>query len=598
MRSVVAEVFDKPPLATGPDDLLCFFTVYNEASRIPYFLQYYRAMGVTHFFAIDNRSTDGSADLLRREHDVRYFYTDQTYVESRAGRLWTSELARFYGQNRWCLTLDVDEILVFPGSEALSLHELTGYMDQHGQRVLFTVFLDMYNDRALNEAVYQPGRPFFDTCNYYEDATYQLRPAMHYPPVQIFGGPRQRIFWEQSKHGMGPCMRKAPLVKWGPDSAYINSTHSFAPLPMSDVTGATLHFKFFSSFIALAKSEVERGDRIQMADYKKYVAQFDRESVVLYNESSVEYQGSLDLLARGTITCSRRFVNYAGGAVRRKEGAARQDVFREAALAALEGSLDRSRLSLKHLPAVWPLVSKEYTNPLASAEPVRDLPPSAAPPLRVALEGQVLDASGGKIIGWVRDLLKPEASVPVAVRSSGGLLATGFADVTLPEACDLPESVQGKGFSLDIGEILELAGEPTTIDVVAGEHEFPLVRGVTVYPDGTSMRDTPYEGAVENNDKGMIRGWAWRKDLPHASVDVALYLDNFLWRRVVADNFRRDLQSVGKGTGQYGFALPVPSPLQDGRERTIDLRIADTGIRLRRAPLKVAGHVVVASAPP
>jgi hypothetical protein len=210
----------------------------------------------------------------------------------------------------------------------------------------------------------------------------------------------------------------------------------------------------------------------------------------------------------------------------------------------------------------------------------------------------VLDASGGKIIGWVRDLLKPEASVPVAVRSSGGLLATGFADVTLPEACDLPESVQGKGFSLDIGEILELAGEPTTIDVVAGEHEFPLVRGVTVYPDGTSMRDTPYEGAVENNDKGMIRGWAWRKDLPHASVDVALYLDNFLWRRVVADNFRRDLQSVGKGTGQYGFALPVPSPLQDGRERTIDLRIADTGIRLRRAPLKVAGHVVVASAPP
>jgi hypothetical protein len=39
------------------DDILMFSTLRNERVRLPYFLQYYREMGVNHFFFVDKDST-------------------------------------------------------------------------------------------------------------------------------------------------------------------------------------------------------------------------------------------------------------------------------------------------------------------------------------------------------------------------------------------------------------------------------------------------------------------------------------------------------------------------------------------------------------
>ena len=47
------------------DDILLYCTQRNEKIRLPYFLDYYRKMGVGHFFFVDNDSDDGSLDYLR-----------------------------------------------------------------------------------------------------------------------------------------------------------------------------------------------------------------------------------------------------------------------------------------------------------------------------------------------------------------------------------------------------------------------------------------------------------------------------------------------------------------------------------------------------
>ena len=52
------------------DDILVFCTQRNERIRLPYFLKYYREMGVGHFFFVDNDSTDGSLDYLAEQPDV------------------------------------------------------------------------------------------------------------------------------------------------------------------------------------------------------------------------------------------------------------------------------------------------------------------------------------------------------------------------------------------------------------------------------------------------------------------------------------------------------------------------------------------------
>ena len=53
-----------------PGDILLFSTQRNEKVRLPYFLEYYRRLGVNHFFFVDNDSTDGAYEYLAEQPDV------------------------------------------------------------------------------------------------------------------------------------------------------------------------------------------------------------------------------------------------------------------------------------------------------------------------------------------------------------------------------------------------------------------------------------------------------------------------------------------------------------------------------------------------
>lgn len=61
------------------DDILMFSTLRNEKLRLPYFLHYYREMGVNHFFFVDNDSNDGSLDYLADQPDVSVWHTRSSY---------------------------------------------------------------------------------------------------------------------------------------------------------------------------------------------------------------------------------------------------------------------------------------------------------------------------------------------------------------------------------------------------------------------------------------------------------------------------------------------------------------------------------------
>ena len=71
-----------------PGDILLFSTQRNEAIRLPYFLKYYRDMGVNHFLIVDNDSTDGSVDYLADQKDVSLWTTPRSYKRSRFGVDW------------------------------------------------------------------------------------------------------------------------------------------------------------------------------------------------------------------------------------------------------------------------------------------------------------------------------------------------------------------------------------------------------------------------------------------------------------------------------------------------------------------------------
>ncbi|MEM6577410.1 MAG: glycosyltransferase family 2 protein, partial [Pseudomonadota bacterium] len=115
-------------------DILCFVTLRNEADRLPYFLKHYRALGVDHFLIVDNGSDDGSDQLLLEEPDVSVWSTTASYRDARFGMSWLTWLQMKFGSGHWCLTVDCDELLVYPDHPSRNLHALTGELDRQGVR--------------------------------------------------------------------------------------------------------------------------------------------------------------------------------------------------------------------------------------------------------------------------------------------------------------------------------------------------------------------------------------------------------------------------------------------------------------------------------
>ena len=142
------ERMDSRPLEIGAGEILACVVVRNEVQRLPYFLQYYRELGVDRFLCVDNASSDGTQALLLDQADVHLWVSDMSFKGANFGSAWFELLLRRYGQGHWCLTLDADELLVFPGCEARSLADYCRQLESAGKAAASGILLDMYSESA------------------------------------------------------------------------------------------------------------------------------------------------------------------------------------------------------------------------------------------------------------------------------------------------------------------------------------------------------------------------------------------------------------------------------------------------------------------
>src|SRR3954469_25209951 len=153
---VLLEGAPEPPATDGKPDIRLFAKLRNESLRLPAFLRHYRQLGVRRFFFADNGSTDGSAELLRAQPDVRVFSTSGSFREARGGTDWLNALLDKFGAGHWCVTVDIDELLYYPGSERAGLPELTRHLDEGGAQAMYALLLDLYPRTPLRQAHYAP----------------------------------------------------------------------------------------------------------------------------------------------------------------------------------------------------------------------------------------------------------------------------------------------------------------------------------------------------------------------------------------------------------------------------------------------------------
>ncbi len=294
------------------NDILGFLCVRNEAQRLPFVLDHHRRLGVRHFLMVDNASTDGTVQLLRDQPDVSLWQTGASYKASRFGMDWLTWLQLRHGHGHWCLTLDADEILVYPHWQTRPLPALTDWLDRQGQPSLGALTVDLYPKGHVSQTQYAPGQDPTQVLQWFDAGNYQVQVQPRMRNLWIQGGARARAFFATTPR-QAPTLNKIPLVRWHWRYAYVNSTHALLPPRLNEVyatdggeltSGVLLHTKFLPGIVERSAEEKARGEHFANgAHYASYYDNLIRDPV-LHTSASTRYTGwrqleALGLMSRG-----------------------------------------------------------------------------------------------------------------------------------------------------------------------------------------------------------------------------------------------------------------------------------------------------------
>lgn len=340
---------DNKDLPDAKREIRAFLCIRNESDLLPFLLSYYRDLGVDRFFVIDDHSTDGTRAYLSTQPDIHIFTASNTFKASKSGIDWSNLLLDTYGTGHWTLTIDADELLVYPHCETVKLAELCNHLDRQGHTALSVFLLDMYPGGDLSRAIYLPDQPFPDICPFF-DSHYAFRRRRQtlpdgvksLPAEHVVGGPRMRKFyprqrrtdplsraalkliirladkipfWRGDKPHYAPALIKVPLVKWHPGSKRVTA-HIIAETPqtrIAGITGVFLHFKFFAGFHNKAKLTVSHGQHFNGSqEYIRYLRHVEATPDLSFMyEGSRRYSNSGSILAEGLIRSTEAFDQFA-----------------------------------------------------------------------------------------------------------------------------------------------------------------------------------------------------------------------------------------------------------------------------------------------
>lgn len=233
--------------------------VKNESYLLPHFLAHYRGLGVENFVFYDDRSSDGTLDLLAAQPDCSILTSDREFRETMSdGRSFQvhakSAIPESLGGGRWVLTVDADEFLQLPQAYT-SLPALCTDLDRWGYRCVLASMVDFYPERLSDrnhprERSPFDGSPFFDTDRLFQRTAKSLRPAKRFKGVRArllsmlqARDPAQyaRLMTERGyEHA---TLWKVPLIRTG-SGVSLETVHSVNIQPPFDVELALAHFKF------------------------------------------------------------------------------------------------------------------------------------------------------------------------------------------------------------------------------------------------------------------------------------------------------------------------------------------------------------------
>jgi len=259
-------------------NLICVFR--DEVILLPHFIDYYKALGVSQFYLIDNDSVDqGSAYLQsRKDINIKLFHTKESYRDSIFGTTWRNKCMKEFCQNEFCLNVDVDELLLLDKRRYSSIHSLAEKMKKEEKTVAPAILLDLY-PKEMNDT-YKAGQDFSEHSHYFDDLNntyYRKRGILYSGFPWLEGGLRARTLDTYNITHKFPIMYyifNENTVEPNPHFFSINGKSFFdAPkVKLNPHPVILLHYKFIKpNFLNYLKEQIENGEHWRDGlEYKKY----------------------------------------------------------------------------------------------------------------------------------------------------------------------------------------------------------------------------------------------------------------------------------------------------------------------------------------
>jgi hypothetical protein len=210
-------------------------------------------------------------------------------------------------------------LLVYPDSENMPLSRFCKFLRDDGANAMSAAMVDMYADGPASRFSYSQGQPFVEAAPFFDPKPGWVKPVSgSFPPIQMFGGVRERLFWHgRFKQTMPPCLSKIPLVKWQRGMRYLIAQHFINQGDLASVTGALLHFKFLTGFQIRTEQEIKENIEIEekgLQERAVYLETFKKEpNLAFRNAESVRYEGSAQLLQLGWMKSTEAYGSFCRG---------------------------------------------------------------------------------------------------------------------------------------------------------------------------------------------------------------------------------------------------------------------------------------------
>jgi len=276
------------------EDVILISVIRNERLLLPYFINYYLNLGVTHFIFIDNDSNDSTFEYLENLKDINIllFKTNQSYSENDFGMTWVRKILDIYCINKYCLIVDIDELIVFKNN--YNLEQMINKMKKTNSNVVFSCMIDFYpkniNINYKSGCSFENYSPFYDI---YKDNNYGFTNGSRKIKIKkIFckkkikigttlnGGMRKRVY------NVTACLGKRSLIKYD-FKEFELSVGCHWIIPKSDKSNEKnikyyndfsiiKHFKFIKpSLKSFFEERVERNqDWNNSEEYKNYLKNY------------------------------------------------------------------------------------------------------------------------------------------------------------------------------------------------------------------------------------------------------------------------------------------------------------------------------------